>query len=289
MKSWHAGMVSALFCFMSVTAFAADTTVEATPIAATSSTDTMGQTKTKIDEAVPEQAAPPAIVMDPSLQMTNLEEYYITKGKEYTKVTELLESLPKNQTGLSAKENHYFRMNKKLTGDFFYHVAAYNHDTHVLEGSYFVAKDESCAWKLPENGEAVLIYGNGESLIKKTKVVFYPKKIAVGSYGIIRVHVPGMVPYDIKITSLNTDVANITDKMNIQPLRQGTADIVVDISIAGASQTYTEQIDIVDEADKSDRSSTSHRPSVGVGIGIGWGGGWHHHDGGIGIGIGPWW
>lgn len=279
-------MVSAFFCFMSVTAFAADTAVEMTPIALMSLTNEMEQTEAEMDTPVSEQTASMMTRIDPSIQMTNLDEYYILKGKEYTKVTELIENLPKDQMGLSSKENHYFRMNKKLTGNFFYHVSAYKNDTHVLEGSYFVAKDKSCAWKLAGNGTAALIYGNGENLLKKTKVVFYPAKIAIGGYGTIRVQVPGMLPYDIKITSLNTDVAVITDKMNIKPLRQGTADIVVDISIGGASKTYTKKINVVDEADKSDRNNSSHRPSIGIGIGWGSGG---HRDAGIGIGVGPWW
>jgi DNA polymerase-3 subunit alpha (Gram-positive type) len=52
-----------------------------------------------------------------------------------------------------------------------------------------------------------------EKLMDKVEVVVYPKKIPLGSYGIIRVHVPGMVPYDVKATSLNTKVADITEKM----------------------------------------------------------------------------
>lgn len=277
MKSWHVGLFSVLFCLSGSTIFAGDT----------SPADTIVKTP-EVQTVSKEAASPAPTVIDPSLHMKNLDDYYITEGDTYTKVTDLLESLPKDQTGLSSDGNHYFRVYKKLTSDFFYHVSAYNQSTHVLEGNYFVAKDQSCAWKLKENSDAVLLCGNGESLLKKTKVVFYPKKMTVGSYGIVRVHVPGMLPYDVKITSLNTDVASITDKMNIKPLRQGTADIVVDVSVAGSSRTFTEQIDVIDK-DNSDNSDSSYHPSVGIGIGIGWGGGWHHHGGGIGIGVGPWW
>ncbi len=44
-------------------------------------------------------------------------------------------------------------------------------------GNYFVAKDESCAWKLQAGDDAALIYGNTEKLMDKVEVVVYPKKI----------------------------------------------------------------------------------------------------------------
>lgn len=121
----------------------------------------------------------------------------------------------------------------------------------------------------------------------KVEVVVYPQKIPLGSYGIIRVHVPGMIPYDIKATSLNTKIADITEHMNIRPLEAGKVDLVVDVKIGDALRTVTKEITVVDEADRRE-SKSRNNPSVGVGIGIGWGSGWHH-GGGIGIGVGPWW
>lgn len=131
-----------------------------------------------------------------------------------------------------------------------------------------------------------MIYGSAENLLKKTEIVVYPKKIALGSYGIIRVHVPGMLPYDIKLTSLNAKVAQISDKMNIVPVSAGKTDIVVDLKIGSATRTFTETVSIIDTAD--DGRDRGMSPSVGIGIGVGWGSGWHH-GGGIGIGVGPWW
>ena len=116
-------------------------------------------------------------------------------------ITALLQNLPSEASGLSG--DYYFRIEKKLTHDYFYHVKAYDTNTHVQKGNYFFAKDESCVWRLDPTGDAVMIYGSAENLLKKTEIVVYPKKIALGSYGIIRVHVPGMLPYDIKLTSLN--------------------------------------------------------------------------------------
>lgn len=229
-------------------------------------------------------AVPGQLFTDPSVHMEKLDEYYITKGSTYDTITALLQSLPADASGLSG--DYYFRIEKKLTHDYFYHVKAYDSNTHVQIGNYFFAKDKSCVWRLDPTGDAVLIFGNAESLLKKTDIVVYPKKIALGSYGIIRVHVPGMLPYDIKLTSLNAEVAQISDKMNIIPVSAGKADIVVDLKIGSSTRTFTETISVIDTSDKGESSGIN--PSVGIGIGVGWGSGWHH-GGGIGIGIGPWW
>lgn len=232
-------------------------------------------------------AAAPAganVQIDPSVRMEKLDDYYITKGSTYDKITALLQNLPPEASGLSGE--YYFRIEKKLTHDYFYHVKAYDTNTHVQKGNYFFAKDESCVWRLEPTGDAAMIYGSAENLLKKTEIVVYPKKIALGSYGIIRVHVPGMLPYDIKLTSLNAKVAQISDKMNIVPVSAGKTDIVVDLKIGSATRTFTETVSIIDTSD--DGRNRGMSPSVGIGIGVGWGSGWHH-GGGIGIGVGPWW
>lgn len=160
----------------------------------------------------PAHAEPAAAIVltDPTVNVKNLDDFYILKGSTYDKVTGLLQNLPSQTTGLVG--SYYFRVDKNVVGDYFYHVKAYDTVSHVLIGNYFVAKDESCAWKLQAGDDASLIYGNTEKLMDKVEVVVYPKKIPLGSYGIIRVHVPGMIPYDVKATSLNTKVADITEK-----------------------------------------------------------------------------
>lgn len=218
--------------------------------------------------------------VDPSLQIKNLDAYYITSGSVYNKITALLQSIPADKTGLDTA--CYFRIDKNLTSKYFYHVNVYDANTHVLKSSYFVAKDQSCVWRLYDHKDAELILGNTEEMLKKVEVVVYPKRIPLGSYGIIRVHVPGMIPYDIKMTSLNAHVATISDTMNIVPAAIGTTSVVVDIKIGNASRTFTQDITVVDTADTHDRYRRT--PNVSVGIGVGW-----HHHGGIGIGVGPWW
>ncbi len=223
------------------------------------------------------------MMVDPAVSMEQADSYYITKGKKYDSITALFSQIPSESTGLTGA--YYFRIEKNLTSDYFYHVKAYDSLQHLLQGNYFVAKDNSCVWKLEKDGSAALIYGTAENLIKKVKVVVYPKKLAVGSYGIVRIHVPGMLPYDVKITSLNGEIAGISDKLNIVPMSPGKTDIVVDIKIGQSERTFTESISVFDTADKE---SKRRGTSVGVGFGVGWGSG-GHHGGGIGIGVGPWW
>ncbi len=147
--------------------------------------------------------------VDPSVQMKKLDAYYITSGSTYNKITALLQSIPADKTGLDT--NCYFRIDKNLTSSYFYHVNVYDTYTHRLKSSYFVAKDSSCVWRLYDKKDAELIFGNAEEMLKKTEVIVYPKRIPLGSYGIVRVHVPGMIPYDIKMTSLNANVATISE------------------------------------------------------------------------------
>ena len=120
------------------------------------------------------------------------------------------------------------------------------------------------------------------------KVVVYPTKIPLGSYGIIRIQVPGNMPYDIKLTSLNTSVASISDKLNIIPVKTGKTDIVIDLKIGNAAKTVTQTVQVIDTADGELNRDRGRDVPISVGIGIGWGGGWHR-GGGIGIGVGPWW
>lgn len=264
MNRIHVGILSALLCLSSITMVAA------------ASNDK-------------------PVVTDPFAGNTvNVDEYYITKGSAFDKVTGLLASLPASVTGIN--RDYYFRMDKGLTGNYFYHVRAYDANTRVMLGEYFVAKDDSCAWRLDTGKEAELIYGNTDKLMEKVEVVIYPSKIPIDGYGIVRVHVPGMLPYDLKATSLNETVATISNKMNIEPKDLGTTDIVVEVKLGSNVKSFTQPISVVSKqtaTSRRDGDSGSGRTNIGIGIGIGWGGGgWHHHGGhhgGVDIGIGVGW
>lgn len=266
MKKISVLLCSFCLCFSLLSAAAADT---AEPAEASAKTENV-------------------VLTDPSVRIKNLSDFYLLKGSTYDKVTGLLTSIPSSQSGLTG--DYYFRVDKNVVGDYFYHVKAYATDSHRLIGNYFVAKDSSCAWKLAEGQDAALIYGSADKLLDKAEIVVYPKKIPLGSYGIIRVHVPGMVPYDIKVTSLDPDVVRISDKMNIHPRQAGKTDLVIDLKIGDTVKTITKTVTVIDQSDKKVSRPSSHGgPGVSVGVGVGWGGGWHHHGGGIGIGVGPWW
>lgn len=228
-----------------------------------------------------------AVSVDPAVNSTNLEAYYITSGKKYDEIQALVLSLIAADG--TADGSYDVRIDKNVVGDFFYHVSVYDKQTHERFRHFFVAKDKSCVWQLRDNEEAVLVYGTADELLKKASVVVYPKTIPLGSYGIIRVHIPGSIPYDIKVTSLNGSVASISDKMNIIPVKTGKTDIVVDVRVGQTTKTFTQSVKVVDTADERLNQNTGRDPSIGIGIGIGWGGGWRHSGGGIGIGMGPWW
>jgi hypothetical protein len=231
----------------------------------------------------------PAAVTDPlAVSAANVDDYYITKGDTYDKVTGLLASLSSDVSGLDKQaEPYYFRMDKTLTGDYFYHVRAYATATHVLISDFFVAKDDSCAWRLFQGKDAVQVYGNADKLMKKVEVLTYPDEIPMGSYGLLRIHIPGMLPYDMKVTSLNETIATIDGK-HIKPVSDGTTNVLVDLKIGNSMKTFQLPVKVVQKKYKSQGGSSGPRPSIG--IGIGWGsGGWHHHGGvGIGIGWGGW-
>lgn len=261
-------LCTALCCMLALPVLAADTAA-----AKTTAPETVQQTAKKAD----------VVLTDPAVNMKKLDKYYLTQGTVYDRVTGEVDGLSRDKTGLPQdKSAYYYRVEKNLTGDYFYSVKAYDTDSHVLLGSYFVAKDDSCIWKLQDNDDAILLMGTPQALLDKAEVDVYPKKIPMGSYGILRVRLPGRLPYDIKVTSLNPSIADISDKMNIVPKAESKADVVIDLRMGDTVKTFTKTIRVVEPSDKSDRGYS--RSPIGIGIGIGWGDGWHHHGhGGIGI------
>ena len=219
-----------------------------------------------------------------------LQAYYVTSGEKFNKVTALLENLPSATTGLNQYNRPYaFKLDRNLTGDYFYHVQSYQTETRSIIGDYLVAKDDSCAWRLNAGKEAIMIFGTADKLIQKAKVVLTSSRIAKGDYGTARVLVPGPLPYDIRLTSLNESVAKISADQKIVPVSYGKVDILADLKIGATVRSYKLRAYVVDRQEWEDDRGSSGNPSIGIGIGIGIGG-WHHHHGGIDIGIGfPGW
>ena len=212
------------------------------------------------------------------------DAYFLTQGKTYEKVKALLEGLPTASTGLNKAERPYgVRIDKLLTGDYFYHAQAYDDSDRKVFGDYLIAKDESCAWKVENGKESKLIYGNTEKLLKKAKLYLLARHITKGDVGQVRVLLPGPIPYDLRLTSLNQTVATIDKNQNILPVSYGKVDILADLQVGGSIRSEKLRAYIVDRQQWEDESSSTSRPSIGIGIGIG---GWHHHHGGVDIGIG---
>lgn len=260
-RIWHVSLCTALWCACTLSVLASGTVVpaEAAPVVA--------------------EQTQPVVITDPAVHMKNTNKYYVTSGRVYDAVTGAVEGISREKTGLPQDTGrYYYRVEKNLTGDYFYSVKAYDTDSHILIGSYFVAKDDSCVWKLQDNDDAILILGTPEKLLDKAEVTVYPGKLSMGSYGILRVRMPGRLPYDIKITSLNPSVADISEKMNIVPKSEGKADLVIDLRMGNTVRTITRTVKVIEPADPSNHDS-GRRP-IGIGIGVGW----HHHGhGGIGI------
>lgn len=279
-KKWlRAAACAAVLCACSlpVGAFGGEPAAEKTSPAE-------GPQVTEVQKTAPDTSADEAVVLtDPAVGMAHPEKYYLTEGSTYEKTTGLIESIDREKTGLpQRKSSYYYRVERNLTGKYLYSVKAYDADSHVLIGNYFVAKDESSVWKLNGQDDVALIFGTPDNLLEQTEVVVYPSKLSMGSYGILRVHVPGRLPYDIKVTSLNPSVADISEKMNIVPKEEGKADLIIDVRIGSSVKTFTKTVKVIDRADKFDGGS-GRRP-IGIGIGVGWGGGWHHHGhGGVDI------
>ena len=213
------------------------------------------------------------------------DAYFVTQGETFEKVKSLLESLAPAVTGMNKLNYPYgMRMDKTLTGDYFYHLQAYTKNDRKVFGDYLVAKDNSCAWRLEAEPEARLIYGNTEKLIKKANIYLLSSRIPKGgNVGEVRVRVPGPIPYDLRVTSLNQAVAKIDENQHIVPVSYGKVDILADIKIGESTRSEKLRAYVVDKQQWEEERSSTSRPSIGIGIGIG---GWHHHHGGIDIGIG---
>lgn len=150
-RIWHVSLCAALWCACTFSVLAMDTA----PADAASA------------PAVAEHTQP-VVITDPAVHMKNTNKYYITSGRVYDTVTGTMEGISREKTRLPQDTGrYYYRVEKNLTGDYFYSVKAYDTDSHILIGSYFVAKDDSCVWKLQDNDDAILILGTPENFWKK--------------------------------------------------------------------------------------------------------------------------
>jgi len=211
-----------------------------------------------------------------------LEKYYITKGERYKKIVALLESLPVSDTGLDHSEKPCsIKIDKEKTGGYFYHAQSYDSESREVLGDFLIAKDDSCAWRTDTGGEAKLIYGNTEKLLKKCDIRLTASHIIMGDYARVRVKLPAALPYDIRVTSLNESIATIDEEQRIIPISCGKVELVIELRIGESIRTFERTAYIVDEHYYQEDRGGWNIP-IGIGIDIGP----HHHRHGHGhIGV----
>lgn len=215
-----------------------------------------------------------------------LSKYYITSGKKLDNAVALLTGLSPEKTGLAAGQSYFYRMDKSLTGDYFYHVKAFTPDMETLVGEYYMAKDNSCVFRRFADSENVeLLEGTTEKLMKKVEIMPASAIIPLKSSGKVLVRIPGGIPYDLTLTSLTENTATINEtngQLSIFGNARGYADILAEVEIGGYVKTQKLRFAVMDQRDIA--AYEARRVYVPVYVGMGWGWGWwdhprHHHHG----------
>ena len=216
-----------------------------------------------------------------------MSDYYITSGKKLDKAVSTLKGLSSEKTGLNAGNSYFFRMDKNLSGNYFYHVKAFTPDMETLVGEYYMAKDNSCVFRrFPEDGSFELLEGTTEKLLKKVEIYPASAIIPLKSNGRVLVRVPGNLPYNLTLTSLTENTATIREdngQLSIFGNARGYADILTEVEIGGYVKTEKLRFAVMDERDIA--AYEARRVYVPVYVGMDWGWGWwddppHHHPGG---------
>lgn len=197
------------------------------------------------EKKVSEEEAKPKV--DPMAGRSEklLKEFYLIDGGTYDKVTGLLKSLNPEVSGLPADEkSYYFRLDKKLTDKYFRHVKTYDSNNHEEMGEFLVAKDRSSVWRMDGDNPG-MIFGSAEKLLKKGKLLVYPRYLALGSKGIVRLGVPGNVPSEVSAKSMNEKIARVGEDGIIEPISTGKVSILVDYVLGDQKGTAAREINVL--------------------------------------------
>lgn len=197
------------------------------------------------EKKAPEKESKPKV--DPMAGRSEklLKEFYLIDGGTYQKVTGLLKSLNPAVTGLPADDKaYYFRLDKKLTDKYFRHVKTYDTNTHEELGEFLVAKDKSSVWRMDGDNPG-MIFGSAEKLLKKSKLLVYPRYLALGSKGIVRLGVPGNVPAEVSAKSMNEKIARVDEDGIIEPVSTGKVSILVDYVLGDQKGTAAREINVL--------------------------------------------
>jgi hypothetical protein len=182
-------------------------------------------------------------------------------------------------------------MDKTLTGDYFYHVKAFRPGTSETAGDFLLAKDDSCIFRrIPGENRTKLLDGTTEKLLEKVEIYPAYRKIPLDGVGKVLIRVPGSIPYNLTLTSLNENTLRIdTDDKGQQwvyGVTRGKADILAEVEIGGFTTSKTLRFTVMDEKDQVLEENRKSGGGWPIGIGFGWGHGRHHHGHGGGVVIG---
>lgn len=222
-----------------------------------------------------------------------LSDYYVTSGKYLDKVVARLLYINPEATMLNPHVDYNYRMDKTLTGDYFYHIKAFHPESSKESGDFLVAKDDSCVFRrVPGGKQMELLDGTTEKLLEKVEIYPAYKKIPQDGVGKVLIRVPGGIPYNLTLTSLNENTLTIkTDEHGQQwvyGVTRGKAEILAEVEIGSFATSKTISFTVMDEKDQAREENRTNGIGfpIGIGIGFGWGHGHHHgHGGGVVIGI----
>ena len=91
-----------------------------------------------------------------------------------------------------------------------------------------------------------LIYGSAKKMMKKSRIIIYPRYLALGSKGIVALQTPGN---GLTAKSLNESVAKIGEDNTIIPVKTGQVDILADVTVGDVKETASRRISVVTQAD----------------------------------------
>lgn len=203
------------------------------------------------------------------------DSYYLTKGRKFEELTAFISSID-----VKERKNTYFLVDKDMMNGYFYRITEYDKQNSELIREYAVAKDKSNVWVLHTGEKAVLIYGNVQSLLKRTKIELYPTVLGVNDTGTFYVNLPAFIPYTLTGETINTAIAKMGEKNAVTAVSEGRTKALLTIRIGKEERQFEKTVAV------SSRAYTGMgNGRVGIGIGIGIGG---HSRGGIGIGFGDW-
>lgn len=277
-------------CLITLAVFTAGLTVPA-PAGAAEIRKADSAVETYKDGAVVPAAKAPAVRK--AAREKALSDYYVTSGKYLDKVVARLLYINPEATMLNPHVDYNYRMDKTLTGDYFYHIKAFHPESSKEAGDFLVAKDDSCVFRrVPGGKQMELLDGTTEKLLEKVEIYPAYKKIPQDGVGKVLIRVPGSIPYNLTLTSLNENTLAIkTDEHGQQwvyGVTRGKAEILAEVEIGNFATSKTISFTVMDEKDQAREENRTNGTGfpIGIGIGFGWGHGHHHgHGGGVVIGI----